>query len=105
MTGLAAALTPWLSLLGAAFGLVTLLGGAYLTVRAGQAQTWRQVAEAQRANADAEKARGDRLEQELRDLARRVEVLEAENRALRKLHDNTEKLDFIIAMLTRGASK
>lgn len=98
-------MTTWVTFLAGTLGLLTLLVGAFLVVRSGQAATWKASAEAHKANSEAERARGDRLEQELAELRRRVDAQDAEIRALRTLHDHTERLASIDASIAAVSDK
>lgn len=60
------------------FGVLVMLGAAWLTVRGKSSVLWRD-------NFLAEKARADRLESEVAELAKRVERLEIENSTLRTI--------------------
>jgi hypothetical protein len=74
-----------LPLIGAAvtvFGLLGLLAAAFIVVRSGATKA---AAEAWKGEAEAQKARADRLESDLTDLKVRVLALETDNARLKDL--------------------
>lgn len=82
-------------------GLATIgaLGAAFIRWRSSSDETtavlWRE-------EAAAWKAKAERLEQSLLDLTRRVDHLEAENKALRTLHDSRSDVAALRESLTSG---
>src|SRR4051794_40170331 len=55
-----------------------------------------------KGEAEAWKARAERIETEFEDIRRRVEHVEAENRLLRELHSNRADVATLLAAITDG---
>lgn len=91
-------------------GIIAGAVAAILTIAAIAGMIWARVrssadettAALWKGEAEAQKARADRLEAVLADLARRVELLEDENRTLRALHDSREEMAQLRHAMTDG---
>lgn len=55
-----------------------------------------------REEAEAQKARADRLETTVNELSRRMDALEAENKSLRTLHDTRDEMAALRSAVTAG---
>lgn len=82
-------------------GLATIgaLAAAFTRWRSGSDET---TAVLWQAEAVAWKAKAERLEVDLSNLTRRVDAIEAENNALRTLHDSREEMAATRAMMAVG---
>jgi len=78
-------LTSLLAILGSIGTVLSTGAVTYLTVAKNRSDADREAAKTWRENAEAEKARADRLELKVEDLTIRVQKVEAENQVLRSL--------------------
>ncbi|XVU22540.1 hypothetical protein ACQPZJ_35465 [Actinoplanes sp. CA-054009] len=97
------------ALVAGVLGLVALVGILWARFRTSADET---TALLWKGNAEAEKARADRLEAELAaqrlqmaDLIRRVETLEQENRVLRSINDYRDEINALRADISAALSQ
>lgn len=91
-----------LAILGVIFGAITILGllaTAYVRWRSSSVET---TATLWKEEAEAWKAKANRLEEMYSSLEKRVDHLEAENRMLRELHDSKREIGELRLAMTEG---
>ena len=88
-----------LSIFGAVLGLMALAGAVWGKFRTSADESTLAV---WKGEAEAQKARADRLEAGLADLTRRMAALEDENRVLRSLYDSREEMTQLRRVMTDG---
>lgn len=84
----------WVGFVASILGIAALIGAGIVVFRSAAAKA---TAELWRGEAEAQKARGDRLEQSMTDLTHRVEKLEEENKTLRSIATSGREITALTA--------
>ncbi|MEV6638095.1 hypothetical protein AB0M54_45970 [Actinoplanes sp. NPDC051470] len=90
------------TLLGTVAGVVALVALIAVAVVRWRSTSDEETSRLWKGEAEAQKARADRLESGLADLTRRMTALEEENRVLRSLYDSREEMAQLRHAMTDG---